>query len=139
MEDALQEAYGVGRLRLENLWRESIGAPEYVPPETGTARPTPIARPTFLPYSLTPQPESATISAVESTPTPEPEATITPTPALTATVAPASEQPPAAQPESGGGGGCNAPVHGGPKALDMSVFAFLVGLAGLCLRRTMKR
>ena len=83
MDDALEGIYGVDRLGLENRWREWLGAPEYVPPVREQAQPTAVARREFLPYSLTPQAQSATVAGVESTPTPEPTATATPVPSPT--------------------------------------------------------
>ena len=146
IDDAILTVYGIDRVGLENLWREDLRAPPYTPPDTGSALPTPIPLPTVLIYSLTPQPESETIGDVSVTPTPEPTATPTAQPvarAEDATPGPAESQEPAAveqEPETeGGGGACSAPRHGGPRAVDMSSVALLVGLVGLGLRRRVRR
>ena len=133
IDEAIEQVYGLSSIALENEWREFIGAPAYVPSETGRARPTPIPRPTVLLYSLTPQPESATIAASSDTPPPEePAAADTPTSAASATPAPAPDPTPVAEE---GGGACSAPRHGGARAVDVSFLGLLVGLAGLGLRR----
>ena len=62
MDDAIQDIYGVSRIDLENQWRDTIGAPHYVPPSRDSARPTPISRPTLQLFSLTPQAGSETIA-----------------------------------------------------------------------------
>ena len=147
INDSLERVYGVDGLGLENLWRDSIGAPEYVPPPPGAARPTPLPRPAVLPYSLTPQPQSVTIGATAETPTPEPQQADTPTPVptatATATATPLPEASPTPEttqesPSGGGGGGCSRPSHGGPTALDLSAVAFMVGLVGLGVRRRIR-
>ena len=72
MDDALEKAYGVDRLGLDNMWRDSIGAPRYVPSETGSARPTPIPQRAVGLYSLTPQPDTETVAAKSDEPLPLP-------------------------------------------------------------------
>ena len=166
LDDALQEVYGFDRLELDNIWRESIGAPPYVPPESGRALPTPLPLPAILPYSLTPQPGTEAIVSKSDTPTPiptpEPEPTATPTPEPTATAThtpvlaaafaageatPRPEGPaepaPAAEPEdeapAATGAGCAPQLQGGAMPLDLATAGMLFGLAGLGLRRRIKR
>ena len=145
MDDALRQVYGVDRLDLENLWREWIGAPAYVPPAPGSTRPTPIPLPTVLPYSLTPQPSGLTVAGTEATASPEPQEADTPTPVPTltptaepeptalATALPTAPEPTVQAP--GGGGACSGPSPGGPRTMDMSALALLAGLVGLGIRR----
>ena len=149
--DAILEVYGISALRLENQWRERIGASKYTPPDTTSARPTPISRPAFLPYSLTPQPRSATVGSAISTPTPSPEPkgvdTPTPTPqAVARAQGPAQDS---TTPEAGdsarledesneGGGACSAPRHGGLRPMDISGVVLLFGLMWLGLRRRLR-
>ncbi len=149
IDDALQQVYGMGRIELENAWRDSIGAPRYTPPERGAALPTPRPWPTVLPYSLTPQPQAEAIGSI-ATPTPEPTATGTPVPSPTPaplareltppsqpTTPPAGEQ---SQPAPGSGGGaCSGTLVAGASVFDASVLALLVGLAGLGLRIRSRR
>ena len=156
MDDALNQVYGFERLGLENRWRDWLGAPEYVPPVREQAQPTAVARREFLPYSLTPQAQSATVAGVESTPTPEPTATATPLPSPTpepvfasslgaGSPTPATEEIETARdleddesPEDGGGA-CSAPSSGSFKVRDVSSFGLLVGLVALGFRRRLWR
>ena len=154
MDDAIQQVYGISRIEMENQWREIIGAPEYIPPERDSARPTPIARRAMQLYSLTPQAGSEPVSAVESTPTPTPEPpTPTPMPEPTPTEPPAvakldpsptpeSEPEPAPnseQPESGGSSGCGLPTGSALALGDITMPLFALGLVGLALRRRRKQ
>ena len=145
--DAILEVYGISALRLENQWRERIGASKYTPPDTASARPTPISRPAFLPYSLTPQPRSATVGSASSTPTPEPKQADTPTPTPKAvaqgpaqdSTTPEAEGSAGVEDESdGAGGACSAPRIGGPRSMDISGVVLLSGLLGLGLRRRLR-
>tara|TARA_Y100000590_G_C15733147_1_gene1017730 strand:+ start:2368 stop:3879 length:1512 start_codon:yes stop_codon:yes gene_type:complete len=61
MEDAAVNVYGLTLIEIENMWRDSVGAPEYVPPVKGREIPTAVPLPNVLLYSLTPQPETETI------------------------------------------------------------------------------
>ena len=141
MDDALVRHYGVDRLGIYNMWRASVGAPPYEPPVLSEALPTAIPLPTVLPYSLTPQPQATGIEAKGATPTPSPgpSPTHTATPEAVAVVtgpeATATPEPAEVAPSAG----CGAPLEGGPGAVDMSSFALLAGLAGLGLRRRLKR
>lgn len=142
IDDAVDMVYGVNLLILENMWRNSIRAPEYKPSDTVAIKPTPIARRTVLPYSLTPQARSETIGAVQSTPTSEPivKTSTEETPEATVAPPPAKAEPTQEKAEpQGKGGACSAPIHGGSRALDLSVVAFLAGMVGLGLRRTHRR
>ena len=142
--DAIQELYEVTIVELDNLWRKSIGAPPYIPPETGGVRPTPAPRRAILPYSLTPQPDAETIGdkSDEPTLTPEPTATATLV-SPTATSAPAAAAAPAQESEpeepAAVGGGCTAPLHGGSQAQDVALVGLLLGLVGMGLGRRGKK
>ena len=125
VEIALGEVYGLTTLELENRWRQTIGAPEYVPPPPGAGLPTPIPRPAVLPYSLTPQPQSVTVAGTAATPTPVPTATSTPLPEPSPTPEPAEES---------SGAICSRPSDGST-AMDLSAVALMAGLVGLGLRR----
>ena len=86
VDEAIAEIYGVSRIELENLWRDAIGAPDYVAPNRESAKPTPITYSNIQLYSLTPQAGSETVGSLEptATPTPTPEPTRTPAPIPTA-------------------------------------------------------
>ena len=55
VDDAIKEVYGVSRVELENLWRDYIGAPPYVPPPDDYELPTPVPMKVVTLYTLTPQ------------------------------------------------------------------------------------
>ena len=157
MDDAIQQVYGVSRVELENQWRDIIGAPEYVPPERDSARPTPISRPTLQLYSLTPQAGSAPVgdiaSTPTSTPTPEPPTatpTSEPTPTGPAAVAKLEATPTpelsSAMSETGGeesdsgesSAGCGLPNDDSMGLSDLAMPLFAFGLVGLAIRRRRK-
>ncbi len=118
IDDAFIAIYGFDRSGLDRQWRDSIGAPPYVPPAESGPRPTPPPLPTFLPYSLTPQPAS------------EPSPTATPQPVDTPTPVPSPQT--TSTPAPSGGGGCSAPLHaGGRVPVDPSLAAIVVGIVGL--------
>ena len=144
MDRALLEVYGVDRLGLENDWRAAIGAPPYIPPATGSVRPTAIPRPTLLPYTLGSQPQASDTPApapqLPPTPTPEPSSTPEPSPVARAdieqpTAVPAVNQSAADEPQGGGGGACSAPAQGSIRAMDISLLALAGGVAFLGMRR----
>ena len=156
MDDALEAVYGFDRLGLENRWRDWLGAPEYVPPVREQAQPTAVPRREFLPYSLTPQAQSATVAGVESTPTPQPTATATPVPsptpepAFASSLAAGSPTPATGKTETAsdleddesgedGGGACSVPTHRSFKVRDVSSFGLVVGLVALGFRRRLGR
>ena len=159
MDDALNEVYGLTRLELSNLWRDSVKAPRYVPAEGGQSRPTPIPQRAILPYSLTPQPLSEPVGAraAEPTPTPTPEpsppsasdraptsvpirelAAAVTAPEGTAIPTPAPREQPRPQETGSASGGCIAPLHGGPVPIDLASAALMVGLVSLALRKRRK-
>ena len=141
IDDAILQVYGVGRIELENQWRDALGAPPYVLPDRDSLKPTPIARQTVQIFSLTPQAGTETIATIDATPTPTPEPP--PTPAPTAT------QPPdmaVSSTESGGdtskdeeeavgGSGCSAPSGFGMGMGDAAMPLLGIGLIGLALLR----
>ena len=164
VDTALEEVYGLTRIELENQWRDTIGAPDYLPPERDRAVPTSIPRREMQLFTLTPQAGSETVSSVETTPTPTAEPT--PIPEPTATAEPAPEPVPTATPvapvvarveildtptpapapATGSAGpqqdespppaaSCNAPQYADARLRDLTMPAFLVGLIGLGLRR----
>ncbi|MDA1347653.1 MAG: peptidase MA family metallohydrolase [Chloroflexi bacterium] len=166
MDDALTQVYGGDRLALENDWRAAIGAPEYIPPERGSARPTAIPRKEILPFSLTPQPQAETVGSKTEEPAPEariaPVVTAPPPSGFVpqtssdrtqdeeakAEAAAQEFTPTAAVPEEssptsddggtdGGGSACSRPY--GARPLDASTLALAVGLAGLGFRRRLFR
>ena len=143
VDDSIEEVYGVTRIELENMWRDTLGAPSISAPDLSLSLPTPLPAPVLVPYSL----DSVQISG----PTPEPQAepieVSTPEP-TSAPVAAIVQDKPTAEPvvseksddeaddvDTPQGGACNAPVHGGPIAVELSFVAGLVGLAGLQFRR----
>ena len=149
IDDAIQEVYGLTLLELDNLWRDSIGAAPYEPPEAGRVAPTPIPMPAVLLYSLTPQPDTEaigdTIDEPTATPTAEPTAPTIPllaaasgeapepSDASEAAATPDEENPPAT------GTGCFAPLPGSATAVDVATVGILFGLAGLAFRRRLPR
>ena len=141
IDDAIEDVYGVGRIQLENLWRTAIGAPLFSPEGRERARPTPIARPAVQPYSLTPQPQASDIGDKSSTPTPEPKPAETPTAEPTVALAKASQSEETEETTSPrtGSSACSVPVYGEARTLDIAAIALMVGLAGLGLRRRIRR
>lgn len=112
VDDAFKAAYGFDRQGLDTQWRKYVGAQPYTPPATNAPLPTPPPLPTFLPYSLTPQPGS-TSPASSST---EPIAT------------PVNSTPPASK---SSGGSCSGPISGSNPGVDASLVALLLGLVGM--------
>jgi cell division septation protein DedD len=123
---ALQEAYGLGIMELDNAWRASVG----LPPREVTHTQTPSPIPTIAPYqaptaTATPTAENTATPPPSETPTPIPpsktptptrtpvKATLTPTPEPTAGEDPAEE--------SGSGGWLLAGAGAVALALVMSV------------------
>jgi hypothetical protein len=145
IDRATVAVYNTDLVGLENAWRRAIKAPEYTPPEVGSLLPTPIPRPTVLPYSLTPQAQSAPIAGTAPTTTPEAEEIITEPSEVVALATDAEqepkeaeEQPVKAEEEPPSGGGCSAPRSGGPTAMDLSAVFLAVGLVGLGARRRLR-
>ncbi len=154
VDDAIQDIYGISRVELENEWRDTLGAPEFVPPnldaylptsiptvaielftfdslrDTGT-RPTPAAgeapTPTVEP-SLSPIPLPTVPVAIAATSEPEGEPTTEPEPLATTHVVEEGQST---------GGACGAPVNGGP--VEISLFGVLLGLAGLGYKRRSRK
>ena len=144
MDDAIEKIYGIGRIELENDWRDTLGAERYVPPDRDSAKPTPVPRRAIQLFSLTPQAGTEVIGSVGGAPTPMP--TIAPMPEPTAI----PTQPPAApesqteettktdETEPQSGGGCSAPTAASgnsPIRADLAIPLIAIGLAGLALRR----
>lgn len=140
IDDAFQTVYELSPLDMENLWRRNIGAPEYIPPQPGTTLPTPVPRPTLLPYSLTPQPQEPSKSREAEVSTPEKqqvdqEVTVTsPTPGLDPTPSPASKSVAETQ-NHRIGSSCNRNDRIVSNAVDVSTIGLMMGLVGLVLRR----
>ena len=160
--DAIQEVYGVTMLELDNMWRESVGAPLSAPGRSARSLPTPMPVRPMLPYSLTPQPGVQLVgdTGAATTPTPVPqavaEATVTPDAAATSSpepllvaapdredgakaTMPPSELAPSKvlEPRQGApaGAGCTAAAHPGPVPVDLATVGLVFGVAGLGLRR----
>lgn len=152
VDDAIQEVYGISRVELENEWRDSLGAPEFVPPNLDAFLPTPIPRAEIELFTFdslentgagpTPAAGEEASPTAEPEPTPAPEPTVslavaaTSEPAAEATAEPATS-PQDEDPGPVSGGACGVPVNGGP--LELSTFAVMLGLVGLRLRRRSQR
>jgi hypothetical protein len=153
VDDAIMQVYGLTRIELENQWRDTVGAPDYLPPTRERAKPTPIPRREIQLFTLTPQAGSETVASVEAIPTATPEPTAEPTtspfpPVASPTPEPvaAAISPPEATPATGsagpqqesgssGGASCNAPTHFSAGLTDLTMPLLLLGLVGLGLRR----
>ncbi len=144
IDRAIRAVYNTDRVGLENAWRRAIGAPEYTPPEVGSLLPTPIPRPTVLPYSLTPQAQSAPVVGTAPTATPEADDIVTEPSEVVALATDVEKEPSEAEEEpkkaeeEPGGGGCSAPRSGGPRTMDLSAVFLAVGLVGLGARRRLR-
>ena len=59
IDDALTAAYGLDRVGLDQAWRASVGAPPLEATPSRSALPTPVPRPTLVPFGVggTPPPE----------------------------------------------------------------------------------
>lgn len=153
MDNALQEVYGHSLVDLDNMWRDSVGAARYVPPESGRLVPTPIPQRVILPYSLTPQPggesigsrsaEPTSTATSEPAPTAPPEPTSAPEPMAIPTIplaaAAPTTPPPPAEDTIATGSSCLAPAHGGGGPSDLTAAGLLLGVVGLALRRRSRR
>ncbi len=155
MDDALTQVYGVDRIGLANIWRQSVDAPLLVRVESERVLPTPIPQRVIPLFSLTPQAGVEAIQSTADTSTPPtatatPEPSPTPTPAPTPTpeqvvaVAPAPQPSPtpapAQEPEqpaqtTGASGTCNASLSDVSSPLDVGFAGLLLGLVGLGVRR----
>lgn len=139
VDDAILEVYGVSRVELENLWRDTLGAPEFVPPNLDGLLPTPIPAPVielFTIDSLRETGAAATPEAVEEpTPTAEPEPTaILAQQATSEAVAKAPDEPEdPAQAGQPAGGACGVPMDGG--STELFTLGGLLGLIGLRVRK----
>lgn len=147
VEDSIEAVYGVTRIELENMWRSTLDAPEFVPPDLTGVLPTPEPTPVLELFTLdslrgtgsAPTPEAAE----EPTATPQPEPTSTPV--VVAQIEQPTAEPEAAEPaeeaqppEPVTPGSCNAPLHGGSGMLELSSVALLIGLVGLGVRRRIR-
>ena len=159
---AIQDVYGLTRVELENQWRETIGAPNYLPPSRDRLLPTPVPRAQVQLFTLTPQAGSQVVASIETTPTPTPEPTAIPEPTATPELGPKMistatpkalvvakadvSNAPTPEPAAGSAGpqldespppasSCNAPQYADARLRDLTMPAFLVGLIGLGLRR----
>ena len=119
IDDALNAAYGFDRVGLDQEWRASIGAAPLTATPSRSALPTPIPRPTLVPFG------AATSSSPEATTQPRP----------TPTEAPTSTEP-ATEPAEQASGGCNRVEGGG---LDVGAVAPLLLGLGLLWRRIRPR
>ena len=129
-EKALESAYGMTIVELDNEWRESLGlAPrELSTPALPAFQAIPTRRPTPTPVTLAqqmPAPQAIAPATAAPTPTSEPAPTYTPMPAP-ATAAPAPSTP--------SSGGCSAPPPGSAKRNlppGIASVALLAGPLGL--------
>lgn len=153
VDDAILDIYGISRVELENEWRNTLGAPEFVPPNLDAYLPTSVpavAIELFTFDDLRNTGTGPTPAAGEApTPTVEPiytpSATHIPEPTVAVAVAATSDpvDEPTSEPElveplpttqpveevQPSGGACGVPVNGGP--IEVSLFGVLLGLAGL--------
>ncbi len=114
IQGAIPIVYEMTLEELENDWRESIGADEYVPPTPAPTSSVPTPTPT--PNALLPLTLEDIAAAGRATSTPE-SAEATSTPGATEespTPLPQAEETPEIESESSGGGSCSAAAHGGP-------------------------
>ena len=127
LDGALVEVYGISVRELDEEWRASVGASP-LPEKAQAAPPAPAAaRPTLVPYSLTPVSGSDQLAPPTPTPVPAAEPTATPEPAAT----PVPAVPP------GPGGGCSTAT--GPAAVDVSWLALMVVLVTRPVIRLLRR
>ena len=119
IDDALTAAYGFDRVGLDQEWRASIGAAPLTATPSRSALPTPIPRPTLVPFG------AATSSSPEATAQPRPS----PTEARVATES-------ATETAEQASGGCNRAEGGG---LDVGAVAPLLLGLGLLWRRIRPR
>ena len=156
---AIEQVYGFDMPTLDNMWRESVGAPVLLAPQRARSRPTPVPMRKMQPYSMTPQPNAEFVGNKSAAGTPDtspaaepvarPAATAVAEPLAVAAVAssdPAGETGPPAETEasravapSSAATGCSAPRHGGPVPLELGLVGLLFGPAGLGLRFRLRR
>ncbi len=124
IQAAVPVVYDMSLDELENEWRESIGADEYVAP---TPRPTSsVPESTPTPNTLLPLTLDDVAAAGMATPTPEDSS---PTGEETATPLTQAEGSPVVEPDpSTPGGSCSAPGHNGPAQATP-----LLGISGVLL------
>lgn len=155
VDDAIQDVYGLSRVELENEWRNTLGAPEFVPPNLDAYLPTPIptvAIELFTFESLRNTGTGPTPAAGEAlTPTAEPSPTPVPTVAVAVAATSEPVDEPTSVPESveplpttqavedgqTSGGACGVPVNGGP--IELSSLGVLLGLVGLGFKRRSRK
>ena len=70
IDDALTAAYGIDRTGLEQEWRTRIGAPPLAATPSRSALPTPIPRPTLVPFGIATAPAQPTAAPAEQAPQP---------------------------------------------------------------------
>ena len=108
----------------------SIYAPEYVPPEKGSSKPTPIPRKKILAFSLTPQAEANTVGS---------ESDIRDKPIAETTSDSENEvgqnKSRSVHNETSVNGSCNRNAH---KKIDTSSIAIAFMLMGLVLRKRIR-
>ncbi len=130
IDTALTQIYGGDRLILENNWRKAIYAPEYVPPEKGSSKPTPIPRKKILAFSLTPQADANTVgSQADPSDSSIPKVTPDSEDAIT------KEQSYSVNEVDLTGGSCNRSTN---NKIDTSSIAIGFILVGLGLRKRMR-
>lgn len=144
MDDSIRQVYGISLLELENEWRDTLGAPEFVPPSLDALLPTPIPRPAIELFTFDSLRETGGSAATpevaeEPSPTPEPESTPAVQSGAIARATPGVEPSGPESPSQGGrddlpaGGACGVPINGSP--VEMSIFGALLGLMGLGMRK----
>ncbi len=115
IDEALIASYGIDRTGLEQEWRTRIGAPPLAATPSRSALPTPIPRPTLVPFGVGSTPVPAAVGQGRPDGTQE---AVEPEPAAT---------------ESGGG--CSRAEGGG---MDIAIAVPALLLVGLLARRRMR-
>jgi len=132
INEAFQRVYGHSTLELDNMWRDSVGAPRYFPPKGGRSAPTPIPQKVILPYSLTPQPGGEFIGTKSSKPTQTPTSHKSTSTLISASDVSTREAVNSAEPS------CLASNNNSEGPQDLTATLWILGVIGLTFRRRPK-
>ena len=136
IDTAVEEVYGLTLEELDTLWREAVGAPEYVASEI-VARPTAEAQPTVELYDIGSQlvlsggedESAAPPASSDSSEEPDTSEDVEPATDEAAGTDEAIEQP---------GGGCTS-TGGANGMMDFSAALLVAGIAALAVRKRVGR
>ncbi len=135
IDTAVEEVYGLTLEELDTLWREAVGAPDYVASEI-VARPTAEAQPTIELYTIGSQAvlsgddeEAETTASSESVEEPDAADSAEPAPDDDAGTDEAAEQ---------SGGGCTG-TGGANGMMDFSAALLIAGVGALAVRKRFGR